>query len=222
MTCGQCQGLERFFDRREAQRSLRRYQRRGPEKTTRALIEALRAEGLEGATVLDIGGGVGAIPNALIEAGAVSATDVDASQAYLEAARTEAGRRGHAERVTFHHGNFVEVAPRVPAADVVTLDRVICCYPDMTSLVGLSSERARRLYGLVFPRDTWWTRAALAVVNLVLRIFGNPMRTFVHATKLVDDHLGRAGLVRRFHRKIGFWQVAVWARGSMPRTDRTT
>ena len=45
------------------------------------------------------------------------------------------------------------MSDEIEAADVVTLDRVICCYPDMEALVGRSAERALRLYGLVHPRD---------------------------------------------------------------------
>src|SRR5947199_213845 len=83
--------------------------------------------------------------------GASGATDVDASAAYLAAAREEAARQGHAERVAYHHGNFVDLAATLPPADIVTLDRVICCYHDMPALVERSSAKAARLYGLVYP-----------------------------------------------------------------------
>jgi magnesium-protoporphyrin O-methyltransferase len=162
--------------------------------------------------VLDIGGGVGAISHALLESGARAATGVDASAAYVEAAREEAERRGLGERLSIRHGDFVALAPDVPEADFVTLDRVICCYPDAAALVGLSAARARRACGLVFPRSTWWTRVALALVNAVLWLARNPMRTFVHPTALVEDRLRRAGFTRRFHRGYVFWQVMVWSR----------
>ena len=87
-----------MFDRREAQRALRRYRKRGPAKTTRALTEALRGADVSGATVIDIGGGVGAVPHALLEAGARAATDVDVSSSYVAAARAEAERRGSPSR----------------------------------------------------------------------------------------------------------------------------
>ena len=132
-----------------------------------------RARGYTKMNLLDIGGGVGAIEHELLESGVQSATDVDASKAYLRAAREEAQRRGLAERVSYQHGNFVDLAAQVPDADIVTLDRVICCYDDMEKLVDLSAARARRFYGLVYPRDTWLARLAVKIINLFFRLRTN-------------------------------------------------
>jgi 2-polyprenyl-3-methyl-5-hydroxy-6-metoxy-1,4-benzoquinol methylase len=109
---------------------LRKYREKGPIPSTKALIDALIAEGVEGATVLDIGGGIGAVQHELLAAGAAHVTSVDASVSYLEAAREEASRRGVEDRVTYRHGDFVELAESVPPADVVTLDRVLNVYPE--------------------------------------------------------------------------------------------
>src|SRR3990172_12928240 len=158
MSCAQWQGIERMSDRRAAERELRQYRAAGPGGTTRLLIDALKAEGVAGLTLLDIGGGVGAIQHELLRAGVRSATAVDASSAYLDAAQAEAARLGHADQVVYHHGDFVEMVPRIEPHDIVTLDRVICCYHALEALVGLSALRPRPLYPLLFPRDTWWIR----------------------------------------------------------------
>jgi Methyltransferase small domain len=79
-----------FYNARLAASDLKRYREKGPRPWTRALVESLKAEGVEGATLLDIGGGVGVISHELLAAGASSATCVDASAAYLASAR--AGR----------------------------------------------------------------------------------------------------------------------------------
>ncbi len=208
----QCQGIEGCFNQWFVARELARYRRGGPAKTTRILVEAIEAAGVEGMTLLDIGGGVGAIQHALLQAGVSGATDVDAATAYTEAAREEAERLGLADRVRFLHGNFVDLAPEVPPADIVTLDRVICCYDDMRALVGLSAERARRLYGLVFPRDPWWARLLAPIPNAILRAFRNRFQFFIHPTPAVEAIVRAQGLERRFYRKVGFWQVVVYAR----------
>jgi hypothetical protein len=214
MDCCQCRGCERLFDKKEAARSLRAYQRNGPSKSTRILLDALRREGVAGATLLDIGGGIGAVQLELLAAGVHAATDVDASSAYIEEARAEAERRGYAGQVAYHFGNFVDLAPEIAPADIVTLDRAICCYPDMPALVGASVARARRLYGLVYPRDTWWVRGGLAAANFVLRLWRNPFRVFAHRTAAVEGVVRAAGLEPRFHRNVGLWQVVVYARGA--------
>ena len=141
MNCCQCQGIETFFDNKVATKELRQYRKKGPDKTTRMLIEALEAEGVGRMTLLDIGGGIGAIQHELLAVGVSSATSVEASPAYIEVAKEETERQGRIDLVSYHYGNFVDLATDIAPADIVTLDRVICCYDDMQALVGLSSAR---------------------------------------------------------------------------------
>jgi 2-polyprenyl-3-methyl-5-hydroxy-6-metoxy-1,4-benzoquinol methylase len=206
-----CQGVDQMFGEQTAEHDLRRYRKRGPSKPTRMLLAALRAEGIERASVLDIGGGIGAIQQELLHAGADRATCVEASAAYLRAARAEAARQG----------DFVALAEQIEPADVVTLDRVICCYPDMEALVGASADRSRRLYGLVYPRDAWWVRLAVRAFNLGLRVGRRVFRVHVHRTAAVDAVARRQGLTPSFHRHAGpIWQVAVYVR-ELPEETRT-
>jgi len=106
----------------------------------------------------------------------------------------------------------VELAADIPAADVVTLDRVVCCYHDMRALVGLSSERAGRLYGLVYPRDRWWMRATRIVMNLALWSVRHQFRFYVHPTRAVDALVRAKGLAPRFYGQTPIWQIAVYGR----------
>jgi magnesium-protoporphyrin O-methyltransferase len=213
MICNKCSGIEKVFNQEMASRELTNYRKKGPDGGTRRLIDALKSEGVEAMTLLDIGGGVGAIQHELFKAGLAAATDVDASSAYLETAQEESGRQGTRERSTFHHGNFVEIAPEIDPADIVTLDRVICCYADMQGLVRLSSQRAKKFYAVVFPRDHWLLRIGGAVGNFFLRLSGNPFRFFVHPTAEVEAIVESNGLRRRHYFTSGFmWQVIVYAR----------
>lgn len=210
--CPQCRGIEAEFNPTLVRRELGRYRRTGPRGTTRLLIDALIAEGVTGLTLLDIGGGVGAIQHALLAAGATRANVVEGSAAYAEAARAEAERRGLTERVALRHGDFVALAPSVEPADIVTLDRVICCYPDMPALVGLSAARARRLYGVVYPRDAGWVRLGLALINAFYWLRRSPFRVFAHPSAAVEKRLRAQGLTRRYHHLTSVWQVTVYAR----------
>jgi len=212
MNCCQCQGIEELFSQQYVTRELSRYHTRGPDKTTRMLTEAIKEKGVDGSTLLDIGGGVGAIQHELLGAGVQEVTSVEASSTYLTAARAEAQRRGLAERVSFYHGNFVDLAADIAPADIVTLDRVICCYPDMEKLVGLSAARARKLYGLVYPRDTWWVKIGLALENFVFRLRRSHYRAYSHPTRAVETLVNKYGFKRRSYRQTLFWQVVVYTR----------
>lgn len=210
----QCKEIESVFDRALAEDELEKARRRGPRRTTRMLLSAIQARGVAGRTLLDIGGGVGTIQHALLAAGLKEAVDVDASSAYLKTARREARRLGFEERVQYHHGNFVELARQVRKADIVTLDRVICCFDDVHELVDSSAKKARRLYGLVYPRDAWWTRLGVRTINFMRRLRNDDFRIFAHPTRAVESILVSHGLRRIFRRRWGMWQVALFARES--------
>ena len=216
MSCAQCQGIEDQFDRAAVRKKLRRYRRHGPDKTTRLLIEALyaplAAAGAHDATLLDIGAGLGAIHHALLDEVAARAVHVDASSAQLAAAREETERRGHAARVEFLYGNFVDMAPGISRADVVTLDRVICCYDDMPGLVRRSAEKATRFYGAVYPRDIAWMHIGIAAINVFERVKGSTFRVFLHDPRAIDAELRAAGLTRASIRQTLGWEVVVYRR----------
>ena len=208
-----CRALDSLFDGRMVRLDLRTYRSSGPSGTTRRLVEAIRAQGVDGATLLDIGGGVGAIQHELLAAGVASATSIDASRAYLAAAREEAERRGTADRLVQRHGDFVALAPELAPADVVTLERVVCCYPDVDALVTASAALAVRLYGLVYPRPAWWTQLGGAAINLAMRIRRSGFRFFVHPEDRVDALARAQGLTPlRVHRGL-LWTVAIYRRG---------
>jgi magnesium-protoporphyrin O-methyltransferase len=191
---------------------LRRFRRRGPIRSTQLLIDGLRGAGVGGASLIDIGGGVGAIHHTLLDAGAASAAQVDISPEYIKAARDEAARRGHGDRVSFIHGDFVQLAAELPDADIVTLDRVICCYPDMPALVGAAADRARRLIGAVYPPDTWWTRIGVRAVNALMRLRHSEFRVYMHSPSDIDDVLQRRGFDCVTRRRTMLWQIAIYER----------
>ena len=203
---------DRQFDARHAAEQLRVYRRSGPRGLTGALIEALGAGGVDGQTVLDIGGGVGAVHHELLRSGAAAAVDVDASRAYIATAREEAERQGHADRVEYLTGDFVALADDVGPADLVALDRVICCYPNMAALVARSAALTRRRYGLVYPRDTYLGRIGIWFINAGYWVSRSPFRAYAHRTADVDAIVTAQGLVKRLHRTTLIWQFALFER----------
>lgn len=209
--CG-CDGGFEIFDEKSAAEDLERYRRLGPDDTTAMLVEMIRDRGIDGSDVLDIGGGIGVIDHELLGAGARRAVLVDASPAAVEAARVEARRRGTLDQLEFVDGDFVSRASDVDVADVVTLDRVICCYPDMESLVRLSATRARSLYGLVLPRDRRLLRWSLPLLNAWFRLRGFRYRTFLHPNARVDELVAAAGLQPAREARTFVWRVVLYER----------
>lgn len=212
MSCSQCLGIENLFDQKSAEKDLARYLKKGPDKTTRILVEAIQKQGIQGYTLLDIGGGVGAIQHALLDSGVANATAVEASKAFSTVALAEAKRRSLDGKISYHHGNFVDLAQQISPADIVTLDRVICCYHDFEQLVGLSSQRAVKIYGMVYPTDAWWMRIIGFLENVYFKLSRRSFRIFVHPNQEVEAVLQRNGFTRRFFRKAPDWLVAVYTR----------
>ncbi len=211
--CPHCQGADRFFDTKLVRGDLDAYRREGVGGMTKRLVTLLKSFGVEGLTVLDIGGGIGAIQHELMAAGAASTVDVDASRAYLALAQEEAQRRGYADKAAYHFGDFVALADNIAPADIVTLDSAICCYPDVQALVTAAAAKTGRYLGLVYPRDVWWTRYLVQpVFNLYFRLRRNPFRFFVHSSDKVEAIVAANGLQKQAQQQSGFWQVVVYVR----------
>ncbi len=210
--CPHCLGADRFFNRRVAAADLRAYQRHGAAGTTRQLINVLIEAGVAGLTLLDVGGGIGVIQHELRAAGVSHVTDVDASRAYLAMARQEAERQGYADAARYLYGDFVALADDVDAADIVTLDRVVCCYPDVEALAHAAAAHTKHLLGLVYPQDTWWAKVGIAFLNLYPRLRNDPFRAYVHPTAAVEGIVAHYGLRKEAHHDGPIWQVAVFAR----------
>lgn len=167
---------------------------------------------MEGRSLLDIGGGIGAIQHEMAKRGAAGITDVDASSAYLATARAMSERHGYGERASYIQGDFVELAHGVPRADLVTLDKVVCCYPDAHALLAKAAEKARVRLALVWPRDLWWTRLVGRLLNTGMWVLRNPFRMRIHPDRVVHGALEKAGLSLRRGRSSGFWQIALYER----------
>lgn len=212
MSCGHCREAEALFGPEKARADLKNYRRKGATGATRTLIDALAQDGVSDVTVLDIGGGVGAILHELLARGAMHGTQVDASPAYLEASREEGERRGHLDRLRFVSGDAVELGPLLMSADIVTLDKVLCCYPDMRALVHATAPLATRYYGLVYPRDTWWARIGLPLANVYLSLTKRCFRTYLHSPAEIDAAVRDEGLERRSVQRHFVWEVAIYVK----------
>ncbi len=207
-----CAAAECQFGPAIASRDLRRYQRKGPDSPSRLFLEALRAELKSGDSLLDVGAGVGVLDFELLAKGVKIATLVEASPAYLEAAEREGQSRSLTERLQFVVGDFTSVADTIARADVVTMHRVVCCYPDCASLLRAATVHAGRVLAFSYPRDRWYLRLWLAFENLRRRFSGSPFRTFVHSPTALDTTIGQAGFRRTRRFRTLVWAIDVYVR----------
>jgi 2-polyprenyl-3-methyl-5-hydroxy-6-metoxy-1,4-benzoquinol methylase len=213
MGCTRYCAAEAQFDRKVAERDLRRYRRRGPDATTRLILAELRRWPLEGRHLLDVGGGIGVISAELAGAGVAGVTVVEASPAYLEIAQREIGSRYGSRSTKFILGDFALIAATLPNADVVTLDRVVCCYPDSEALLRGAADRAHRLLAFTYPRDRWYVRTLFALENFWLRLTSKSFRAFVHPPKEMGVVLEAAGLMRAARHETVTWVLDLYRRG---------
>jgi 16S rRNA G966 N2-methylase RsmD len=200
-----------MFGARFAKHRSARYRRRGLDNAARAMVELLEESGVSGATVLEIGGGVGEIQLELLERGAASATNLELSPAYeAEAASLleEAGLTGRVQR------RLVDIATdpdAVQPADIVVLHRVVCCYPDYAKLLGAAADHARRQLVFSHPPRNLVSRTIVGTQNLLFRALGRDFRTFAHPPAAMLAVLADHGLQVRARRG-RVWQVAALSR----------
>lgn len=207
-----CQATDQHFDKKHAQKDLKRFKSKGPDATTKALLSLLDDSKAEIGTHLDIGCGIGVISFELLNHGIETSTLIDASSAYLEIASTEAKSQGLQNRIKIIHGDAVEEVEKLSEADLVTLDRVICCYPSVERLIAASTPKAGRWYALSYPRNRWFVRLGVHLENLLRKLQSNTFRTFVHDPPFIEKLILSAGFVLHSRSQTATWQMALYQR----------
>jgi hypothetical protein len=206
--CCNSRGCDKFFTPRFARRTAKRYRKKGLDSTAQRMVEFLESRGIDGATVLEIGGGVGEIQIELLKAGAAHAVNLELSPGYDEEAERlllEAALEGRADR-RLHD---IAVDPEgVEPADVVLLHRVVCCYPDYERLLGAAAQRARRFLVFSYPPRNVLTRLFVTGENLVFKLLRKEYRSFTHPPAAMLGVLAERGLRPTFAHHTLIWQVA--------------
>jgi hypothetical protein len=210
--CCDPSGYPGAFNSAAARRSVRSFEKNGLDSTAEPMVNVLRGEGLEGATVLEVGAGSATAVATMLDSGADRATAIDISPNYEATAKDFLEERGLADAVDWHTGDFVALADELPRCDVVFLNRVVCCYPDMPELVDAAAGHADRYIAASYPRTNLGSRFVTWVLNGWFRIHGNTFRTFVHSPEQIAGRLVAAGFEPVRIGTTAIWHWGVWRR----------
>lgn len=202
-----------MFDEKFARKTLRRYRKKGLDPIERGMVESVAAAERTGARVLEIGGGIGAIQAELIAAGADRGEVVELLSAYEPYAREVARDKRIEDRTTFRVADLLEEPSAVVSADVVVLNRVVCCTPDGVRLTALAARLANRVVLLSYPRDRFVVRAAMKLMNTTMRVLGRSFRVFLHPTSALFAVARHEGFQTAETGRTFVWEYTTLRRG---------
>lgn len=178
------------------------------------MVAQSRGEGVVGARVLEIGGGIGALQAELLSAGAATGQIVELVRSYEPYAVELAREKGVEERTTFVVADLLGDPGAVEPADIVVLNRVVCCSPDGVELASVAAALTRRRLLVSYPRDLAWIRLGIATVNLVQRLRRRSFRAFVHAPAALRAAAEAQGLRIAETGRTTMWEYAELRRAS--------
>lgn len=171
------------------------------------MVSFVTERGIQDASVLEIGGGVGDLQIELLHRGAGTATNLEISRGYEAEAAALLERSGMADRVTRRFVDIAASPDEVEPADVVILHRVVCCYPDYERLLSAAASHARRLLVFSHPPRNVFTRAAIRLENLMQRLRGSDFRSFVHPPAEMITAAETSGLSVNYRHRGLSWHI---------------
>jgi len=210
-TSPQCSGTNDFFSK-WARRYAKRFRKKGLEKVQRLLLDGIRKETVREKNILDIGCGVGSLHLTLLQEGAAGAMGIDVAEGMLEKAREFSSTLGLQEKVSYRHGDFVELADSLPDADITVLDKVVCCYGDLDRLLEKSLGKTKRIYGIVHPRNNFLVGGMFKLQISILKLFRAKFHPFWHDWELMNQKIAQHGFRLLYQKPTLAWNVAVFQR----------
>ena len=212
--CCDPRGYNDMFGPQFARHLASRYRKRGLDKTAARMVAYLVDRGLNGASVLEIGGGVGAIQLKLLGQGASRTTNLELVDAYDTDATDLAQNAGMRDRMTRRQADIAATPDEVETHDIVVLHRVVCCYPDYERLLTAAADHAKRLLVFSHPPRNWVTRTFTRLENVGFRLMGRSFRTFAHPPAAMVAVAEGRGMHTEYTYRGPVWQVVGLARAT--------
>ena len=205
--CCEPDGYGDLFSARFSRHLAKRYRKRGLDKTAARMVAFLTEHGIEGASVLEIGGGVGNVQLELLRRGASRATNLELVDSYEADATALAAEAGFGDLVTRQQVDLATSPDAVEPHDIVVLHRVVCCYPDSTRLLEVAAQHATRSLVFSHPPRNFLSRAMAGTENLLFRLRRSPFRTYVHDPEDLAAAAERGALRPRYRHRGPAWHI---------------
>ena len=211
MACCTLEGTDRMFSR-QARRYARKFRRKGLDNSQRLIFNGLKETGIIGKSVLEIGCGVGGLHLTLLKEGAASALGVEVSSGMRAQARTLAQGMGLADRVDYQQGDFITVSGKVPTADIVVMDKVLCCYADPGLLIAQSAAKVITTFAVSYPRKSVLSKLVFKPMEKVGSLMRWSFHPFYHEPDNLDEMIRQHGFRETYSGVTPIWQVRVYVR----------
>jgi magnesium-protoporphyrin O-methyltransferase len=215
------EATDKFFNT-QAGRYKRYFKKKGLRKEQKYLAEGIRRSGMKEAEILEIGCGVGGLHLCLLKDGAAKATGFDISERMIAAARKLSAAMGLQERTQYRHGDFVAMYDEAPTADVTILDKVICCYEEVSELIARSTAKTRRIYAVSYPRQNPFVRLVFKSSKFFLKLFRQPFYPFYHEPEQIQSWIGASGFEKVYERETFIWLIQIFERKMNGKTHLVT
>lgn len=207
-----CCGADLFFDQKKSGKLYKNYLIKGPSRVTAKMIKQLEKQEIAGKSMVDIGGGIGALQWWFLENGGNKTVDIDASSGYLKQAENHAISKGWESNAQFLLGDCLDVYPQIKYADFITLDKVVCCYPNYKEILEASCDKATEAVSLSYPMDGFISDAIRKLGDILMSFRDNPFRPFIHSVTDIRTVFEQKGFKRVAHKLVFPWHVETYER----------
>lgn len=207
-----CCGADLFFNKKTARKEYRKYVREGPSKVTAKIIQQLENQNIEGKSMIDVGGGIGALQWWFLKNGGTQTADIDASSGYLKQAQIHAGENGWQDKTQFIMGDCTDIYPKIYNPDYITLDKVVCCYPNFKEILAATCKKSKKYVSLSYPMDGIIAQAIRGIGILFFMLKQNPFRPYIHPVKEIRDLFTQNGYKRVLNNLVFPWHVETYCK----------
>ncbi|MFI5252087.1 MAG: class I SAM-dependent methyltransferase [Bacteroidota bacterium] len=191
---------------------MKRFRIKGLSKEQRLLLEGIEISSVIEKSILEIGCGVGGFHHTLIKHGASSAFGVDISDGMINAAKQLSKELGIEGKSQYLVGDYLVLEPGIPPADILVMDKVVCCYENLNPLIEKSIKKTKNIYALSFPRPAWYINMIFSGIKLIAKALRGEFYPYIHDwTKMVAD-IKRHGFIERYKSSTFIWSVIVFQR----------